>query len=281
MHADDMTDPLTEFATLFEQSDRSIDLLDGAFAVARIVHPTLDPAPYRDQIDRWAVRLLGLVEGRPYPMQRVRALRQVLFEDVGLAGNRHDYYDPRNSCLNDVIDRRVGIPISLAVLTIAVAGAAGIALEGVGFPGHFLVRYVGDDESFILLDPFFGSEILIEADCRERLRATYGPHVDLEPRYMQPVSERQMVTRMLLNLKNIYLRRRDYPLALAVVDRLLLVDPIRHAERRDRGMLLLGLQRFQEAIDSFEGYLTAVPAATDAEGVRRLIDDVRAYPASD
>ena len=270
-----VSDPLREFADVVGEAGQAIDLLPAAFAVARMAYPDLDPAPYVIQLQEWGAELQRRIAALAYPLPRVRALRTLLFEELGFTGNRESYYDDRNSFLNDVIERRTGIPISLSVVTLAVATFAGMPVRGVGFPGHFLVRYMGDEDSYILFDPFGGGEILIEADCMTRLRAIYGPDAVFEPRMVEPVTSRQLITRMLANLKGVYLQQKEYGSALAVVDRLMLIEPNRSIEHRDRGMLLLSLQRYQSAISSLRHYLDVETEAQDAGVIRRLIGEIQ------
>ncbi|MBC7543135.1 MAG: tetratricopeptide repeat protein [Candidatus Sericytochromatia bacterium] len=268
-------DPLRDFADAVGHAGNPVALLPAAFSIARMAYPELDPAPYVSQLSAWGAEVQGRIADVSYPMPRVRILREFIFKELGFTGNRDTYYDDRNSFLNDVIDRRKGIPISLSVVTLAIAEFAGMPVRGVGFPGHFLVRYMGDEDSYILFDPFTSGEILIEADCMTRLRAIYGPDAVFEPRMVEPVASRQIITRMLANLKGVYLQQKDYGNALAVVDRLMLIEPNRSVEHRDRGMLLLSLQRYQSAIASLRHYLDIETAAPDAAGIRRLIGDIQ------
>jgi regulator of sirC expression with transglutaminase-like and TPR domain len=164
------------------------------------------------------------------------ALGRLLFEEEGFRGNAEDYYDPRNSFLNEVLDRRLGIPITLSVVYMAVAGQAGVTARGIGLPGHFLVR-LERGAGARLLDPFHGGVVLSEADCAARLRQLYGDRARLDPAHLEPVTTQQILGRMLANLKGIYMGQRDWGRALAAVERILLLRPGDPAELRDLGAI--------------------------------------------
>lgn len=270
-----MSADLAAFAEAVGEPGAPVPLLPAAFAVARLGHPELDPVPYLAQIKVWGQTLQERVSHLTYPMPRVRALSAFVFDDLGFHGNRETYYDEQNSYLNDVIDRRTGIPISLAVLTMGIAAYAGLPVRGVAFPGHFLLRYVGDEDSFILFDPFAGGEILSEADCIGRLRALYGGEATYDPKMIEPASSRQIIARMLVNLKGIFLHTKAHGRALDVVERLLILHPDRVIEHRDRGMLLLSLDQYSDALASLQRYLDQQVDAPDAGIIRRLMDQVR------
>jgi regulator of sirC expression with transglutaminase-like and TPR domain len=270
-----MSPDLAAFADAVGPAGGPVPLLPAAFAVARLGHPDLDPAPYLAQIETWGQELAERVSGLSYPMPRVRALTAFVFDELGFTGNRDTYYDAENSYLNDVIDRRTGIPISLSVVTLGIAARAGLPLRGVGFPGHFLVRYVGDEDSFILFDPFVGGEILSEPDCQARLKALYAGEATYDPKMIQPVSSRQIIARMLVNLKGIFLHNKAHQRALDVVEYLLALDPDRFIEHRDKGMLLLSLHEYPQALESLSRYLDRQIDAPDAGVIRRLIDQIR------
>jgi regulator of sirC expression with transglutaminase-like and TPR domain len=200
------------------------------------------------------------------------AVGTVLFGEDGFRGNAGDYYDPRNSFLNDVLERRLGIPITLSVIYVEVAARAGLTARGVGFPGHFLVR-AEKDGAHCLLDPFNGGAPLGGDDCEALLRRMHGASARLDPAHLRPVGTRQIVTRMLANLKGIYTALGDWPRALRTLDRLLLVCPAALAERRDRGAVHARLGNPRAAIRDWEAYLGGAPDAPDAARVRH---DLRA-----
>jgi regulator of sirC expression with transglutaminase-like and TPR domain len=209
-------------------------------------------------------------------------LLETLFVRRGLAGNRKSYYDPRNSFLNDVLDRGLGIPLSLGVVLLETGWRLGLPVEGVNFPGHFLVRYRGD-ELALLLDPFDGGKIRFEDQAQELLDQVYGGVVRLQDAFMRTASKREMILRMLTNLKGLYAKSGDHLRGLAAVERILMITPTAPAESRTRGVLLARLGRHEEAAAQLEAYLRVSPAATDAPRVEAMLRDLRAgrQPADD
>ncbi len=249
-------------------------LAETALAIAQEEYPDLDTPAYLHRIDALAGEVdAGLASPRT-TAGVLRRLRAVLFEEHGFRGNEDAYYDPRNSFLNEVLDRRLGIPITLSVLYMEVAARVGLTLQGVGFPGHFLVKHVaGGRETFI--DPFHRGEILSADDCRERLQKA-SPKRALDPHWLDAVSARQIIGRMLHNLKKIYVEMGDDVRALWVTDRLVMLAPGEPVERRDRGLVEARLGGTAAAIGDLEAYLAAAPEAEDAAKVRELADQLRA-----
>jgi regulator of sirC expression with transglutaminase-like and TPR domain len=202
---------------------------------------------------------------------RVEALNEYLFGELGFVGNEADYYDPRNSMLHQVLARRTGIPITLSVVYIEVGRRAGLRVEGVGLPGHFVVR-AWDEEGGegILVDPFNG-RVTDRDECRARLDLIYEGRLALEEGHLRAAGARAILTRILGNLKAVYVRAQLFRRALAAVERLLLLDPSDLEERRDRGMLLARLERTHEAVRDTRLYLNLAPDAPDAEAVREQL----------
>ncbi len=249
-------------------------LAETALAVAEEEYPDLDAAAYLRRIDALAGEVEAGLAAPRTAASVLRRLRVVLFEAHGFRGNEDAYYDPRNSFLNEVLDRGLGIPITLSVLYIEVAARVGLTLHGVGFPGHFLVKHVaGGRETFI--DPFHRGEILSADDCRERLQKA-SPKRALDPHWLDAVSARQIIGRMLHNLKKIYVEMGDDVRALWVTDRLVMLAPGEPVERRDRGLVEARLGGTAAAIGDLEAYLAAAPEAEDAGKVRELADQLRA-----
>jgi regulator of sirC expression with transglutaminase-like and TPR domain len=207
------------------------------------------------------------------------AFNYFLFELKRFSGNQLDYYDPRNSFLNEVMDRRVGIPITLSVIYIEVGRRAGLDVEGISLPGHFIVRVreVGEPEA-VLVDPFHGVRLTRE-DCQDRLDTVYDGLVTLSDEHLSTASTPDILVRMLRNLKAVYTRSNLYRQALACVERLLLLTPGDAAEHRDRGALLARLERFEEAASETEFYLQASPDAPDATQVREQLNNIRRQQA--
>ena len=203
------------------------------------------------------------------PRGTIDALNRFLFEDEGFAGNTGDYDDPRNSFLNQVLDRRTGIPITLAVVYIEVARRAGIRVDGVNFPGHFLLRYPlspeEDHRSAVFVDPFHGGSILSETDCRSLLRRHAGDGVEFDPRFLAPATKQQILVRMLGNLKRLYVRMRSFPQGRAITDLLLAIEPSALQELRDRGLLSYYVNDYAGALRDSRG----VPAVLVTRRRRR------------
>ena len=248
-----------------------------ALAIAHDAYPGLHVEHYLGEIDRLAADLREPVARCTTLEQRLALLRGHLHGRLRFRGNTDDYYDPRNSYLNDVIDRRLGIPISLAVILMAVGRRVGLALEGIGFPGHFLVRVGGGAGYF--LDPF-DVEPLDEVALRSLAAQVAQEGITLTSDHLRPVSALAMAERMLANLQHAHERRGDHGQALLVCDRLVEIADSA-SRRRDRGMHALALGSRDAALADLEAYLAAAPHADDAARVRSLLQRARARPPVD
>lgn len=262
------------------------DVAVAALMIARVEYPELDAAPYLDQLDaigREACRRLAQAvppADTPHEVDadryaQVVALNGYLFDELRFAGNETDYEDPRNSFLNEVIDRRTGIPITLSLVYMEVARRAGLPVEGVNFPGHFLLRcrarrslpYAQD----LIIDPFHGGALL----SRELLARQSGWRDDeedparFESRLLARATKPQILSRMLLNLKRVYVRMQSFPQARDVTDLLLAVDPTASVELRDRGLIAYQLKDFSAALRDLQAYLTLIPAGTQDDEERQ------------
>src|SRR5215212_4685320 len=206
---------------------------------------------------------------------KVAALNRYLFEELGFVGNESDYYDPRNSMLHQVLGRRTGIPITLSVVYIEVGRRAGLRVEGVGLPGHFVVRAFDDEgEEGVLVDPF--NRRSTDADeCQSRIDLIYDGKIELGEEHMRAVGARSILARMLGNLKAVYVRAGLFRGALSAVERILLLTPSDLEERRDRGMLLAQLGRHHEALADTQTYLNLSPDAPDAASVREQLKKIQ------
>src|SRR5207245_4551202 len=244
-------------------------LARGALEIARIAYPALEPAPYLNKLDELAEGARARMAGGLPPEAVARAVGDHLFRTCGFRGNAEDYHDPRNSLLNDVLDRRTGIPISLSVVFIEVTRRLGLPVEGVGFPGHFLVRVVGH-RGPLLLDPFFGGRPVGDAELVERLRALHGGRElrELPREALRTASTPDILARMLRNLLRVYLSRDDPPHALATVDLLLVLVPDSPDDLRTRGCLYEHLDCVPAAAADFRRFLDLVPDAPDADEIR-------------
>ncbi len=251
-----------------------IDLGRAALWIAQEAYPDLDVEEYLAALDEMAAELQERLPRERYPLRILKALNQYLFEDLGFRGNHHNYYDPRNSFLNEVIDRRTGIPITLSIVYLELARRVDFPMAGVGMPGHFLVRPLFEGAE-IFVDPFHQGEILFPEDCQERLAQIYGPGVPWQDHYLQPTPPRLILVRLLNNLKQIYLRRGDLEPALAAVERILLLIPEALVHLRDRGLLYYRLGRWQEARRDLRQYLAQAPYASEINPVDiHLIQEV-------
>ena len=251
-----------------------------ALAIAADAYPGLDVARQRAELDAFAAPLVDHVKRENGLNSQIKLLNARLFGELRFRGNEESYYDPRNSYLNEVIVRRVGIPISLAVVMMAVGRRVGLAVEGIGFPGHFLVR-VGGARGHIV-DPFHGGRALSRDelitlaerfDAQARSASRDGAlDVDALASYLQPVDARAIAVRMLVNLKHVYERGGDSARALVACDRLVDVAGEPH-HRRDRGKHALQLGAHRAARVDLSAYLRAVPDAEDAEEIRALVTE--------
>jgi regulator of sirC expression with transglutaminase-like and TPR domain len=205
----------------------------------------------------------------------VESLNRYLFDELGFRGNEEDYYDPRNSLLHQVLARRTGIPITLSIVYMEVGRRAGLRVEGVGLPGHFVVRAGPPGGGMVLVDPFTGKTV-DEDECQQRLDLIYGGQVTLGEEHLRPVSVRAILARLLGNLKAVYTQARLFRRALAAVERIMLVAPDEPGERRDRGLLLGQLDRLSEAVAETRSYLSLLPEPPDAEQVREQLNKLRA-----
>lgn len=250
-----------------------IDLAHAALLIAEEEYPQLRPEPYLQRLDLFSEMVKDRLANESAAPVLLGEISKVLFDEEGFRGNAESYYDPRNSFLNDVLDRHLGIPITLSIIYMEVGWRLGLPLEGVNFPGHFLVRYEGEALK-LLIDPFQGGQIRFEDEAQDLLDRVYGGTVKLQETYMRPASKRDILVRLLSNLKMIYLNGRDDERALAAVERILLVRPDAIDEMRDRGMILARRGEAAEAIAQLEAYLEHAPDAADAGRIRMLITEL-------
>jgi regulator of sirC expression with transglutaminase-like and TPR domain len=277
---------LESFAQLLGREDARIDLARGCLMIAQDAYPGLDVERYLGEIERMAMRLRGRMPQTCSAEERVVALNQFLYEDLGYWGNTDDYYDPRNSYLNEVIERKTGIPISLSILYMELGRRIGLPLEGVSFPGHFLVR-LRLRGGMLVLDPFTGGAPQSEADLRARVKRVIPDGVaDNLPaselpldQFLEPATNRQILSRVLRNLKGIY-RETDKPeRMLDVLNRMLLVTPGASAELRDRGYVYQRLECYRAALKDLTDYSAREPDAPDLDEVRGKLFELSALCA--
>jgi regulator of sirC expression with transglutaminase-like and TPR domain len=271
---------LEPFAHLLACDDDRIDLTRACLLIAEDAYPGLDVESYVCEVERLALRLRGRLSRTAGAEEKVVALNEYLFGDLGYSGNAGDYYDPRNSYLNEVMDRRTGIPLTLSVLYMELGRKIGLPLEGVSFPGHFLVR-VRMRGGMLVLDPFSGGEPQAEQDLRDRLKrviprdATGGiPVRDLPlDQFLEPATKRQILARLLRNLKGIYRQAENPGRMLEVLNRALVVSPHSTSDLRDRGVVYQQLECYRAALKDLTEYAAREPDAADIHEVRvRVIE---------
>ena len=204
----------------------------------------------------------------------IEGINEVLYVQEGLRGNNDDYYDPRNSYLNEVLDRKLGIPISLSVIYMEVAKRIDFSIQGIGFPGHFLVKHVASDRD-IIIDAFNMGRILTLNDCQELLDKIHKGSVEVNASLLQPMEKRTILTRMLYNLKGIYTQKEQYFKALSVIDKILMLNPWTPSELRDRGLLYMQTSLFAKALADLESYLTRAVAPEDSSYIQNHIRMLR------
>lgn len=258
-----------------------VDLAGAALAVARLEYPDLNPRRTILHLDALAAATRERVQSGGRVEEQVAALNQYLFAEQHFRGNDSAYYDPRNSCLNTVLERKTGIPITLSLVYMEIGRRLGLAVDGITFPGHFLVR-VKCDPGLIVLDPFNGGQTLAEADVRLRLIDVHGrdyaESVDLGE-VLASASPRQILVRLIGNLKKIYTESGETDKAIGAISLLLIVDPTAAGALRDRGLLYREIEAYRAALGDLARYLELAPDAEDAEVVRHLVVELRAINA--
>jgi regulator of sirC expression with transglutaminase-like and TPR domain len=267
-----------ELVALLSGASDGIELDQAALALARIEHPDLDPQPFLAILDSFAVELAGRLSGADDGAEYVAAANQFLFDELGFQGNSADYYNPRNSCLNDVLMNRTGIPITLSLIYLEIARRLAKPVYGIGMPGHFLVQYA-DRRFSAYIDPFHGGQLLSKGDCFRVAREMTGAEVAPKAEFLIPVSKKQILLRMVNNLRSIYFTRRMHAKALALLDLILAAGPSTPDEYRQRAAAEIHLGRFRAARDDLERFLSLAPESPDRKDVEEQIRKIRRYLA--
>jgi regulator of sirC expression with transglutaminase-like and TPR domain len=276
-----MSTPAERFRHRVAAADAEIDLVEAALLIACSEYPALDIAAYLTRIEDLAQAFKRRLWPDISAADTLLRLNRFLFDEQGFSGNPDDYYDPRNSFLNDVLDRRCGIPITLAIIYLAIGRRAGLALEGVSFPAHFLVK-CRLREGTVVLDPYAQGASLSLEDLQQRLRAMGG---DISPgraevaALLEPASNKQILARLLRNLQQIYRRNREWLKMLAATDRIITLLPGHAEEYRNRGLIYLDLECFRAALSDFQVYLELLPNAKDAADVRQRVVELQGFTA--
>ena len=258
------------FAAYIARPPEDFRLAEGALLVALEAYPDLDVDAYRRRLDGMAETISARLGLELEPRRIVSHINACLFKEQGFRGNRRDYYDTRNSFLNEVLDRKVGIPITLSIIYLDIGRRVGLPINGVGLPGHFVVQYGAHPEPFYI-DPFHGGKLLSEQDCAARVAQIHGQDLPWQESYLDAVSDLHILARVLNNLKVIYVRKGAHELALGAVDRLILLKPDVPSEIRDRGLLRAQLGQLRRALEDLTAYLEACPEAPDAPAMRRHV----------
>lgn len=277
---------LQPFAQLISREDARIDLSRACLLIAQDAYPDLDVERYIGEIERMATRVRARLAPTAAGEDRIVALNQLLYEELGYWGNTEDYYDPRNSYLNEVIDRRTGMPITMSILYMELGRRIGLPVEGVSFPGHFLVR-VRLHGGMLVLDPFSGGAPQSEDELRSRVKRVIPDGVadDLPAselpldQFLEPATNRQILARVLRNLKGIYRKANKPERMLDVLNRMLLVTPDASAELRDRGYVYQRLECYRAAFKDLTDYAEREPDAPDLDEVRSKLMELSALCA--
>lgn len=270
--------PLQYFASLV-QSDAHFPLLEAAISLAQDEYPDLDVQQVLGDVDQLLARLKRRLPSDAQPLQKLRSLNQFFFHDLNFGGNINDYYDPDNSYLNAVLKTRRGIPITLAVLWLELAGGVGLNARGVAFPGHFMVK-VNLPKGQVVIDPFSGQSLSRE-ELSERLEP-FRQRTRLDDEFEMPIGlflqstgPREIIDRMLRNLKEIHKTQEDWQRLIAVEDRLIVLQPEAWSEYRDRGLAWAVQGHAERAVPDLEKYLAQAEDANDLEAVAQRLAQLR------
>jgi regulator of sirC expression with transglutaminase-like and TPR domain len=267
-------DLIRRFRALTECADDKINLAEAALAIAAAEYPELTPEPWIERLDRLAERVQGGPDSSP--LANIEALNQILFEQEKFGGNEEEYDDPRNSFLNDVLERKKGIPITLSLVYTEVARRRRLPVAGVGFPAHFLVKYAAKDRE-ILIDPFHHGAILVPADCVELLKTHFGAEAELKAEYLLASTNKQILARMLNNLKGSYFKRAIYPKVLTMIELALAINENSLPDLRDRGMVYFAMARYADAVADLKTYLELAPSSdSERTEILRVLHRIRA-----
>lgn len=263
----DYKDWRTRFECIVGQPEEVIDVAEGALVIASDEYPELDVERYLTRLTAMAEYVRSHIPRGGDPRKAVDVLDRYLFGELGFGGNRENYYDPRNSYLNDVLERKVGLPITLSIVYLAIGRRLGLPVFGVGLPGHFIVKWE-DSRARIFIDPFNRGEILDEEGVEARIRDTFHAHAQLQPDWLASVGPKYVLTRLLNNLKAIFVQAQDYLRAWRIVDKLLILDPRSPENLRDMGLLSIHVKAYRNAATFLEEYLLTHSDAPDADQIR-------------
>ena len=267
------------FLELAALDEENFPLDRAALVLAMEEYPEINILTYLRKLDTLAARAEVLIGIDRSPVNVIESMNAVLFVQEGLRGNAEDYYDPRNSYLNEVLDRRMGIPISLSVIYLEIARRINFPIRGVGFPGHFLVKHSAGGRN-IVIDPFNLGRILTNNECQELLDKVYNGAVQMNSTLLLPMEKKAIITRMLYNLKGIYTQKEHHQKAISVIDKILMLNPAAPSELRDRGLLYMQTSFFAKALADLEYYLSNATAPDDRPNVENHVKLLRSIVSS-
>lgn len=256
-----------------QKADRRINLAAAALYIAQEDYWDLDPAQYLERLDDMAAEVRSRLPKGRYPLKVINVINQYLFEELKFSGNTQNYYDPENSYLNCVLDRRLGIPITLSLVYLEIAARIQFPMVGIGMPGHFLIRPVVD-EMAVFVDPFRQGEVMFLADCQDRFYQQYGAGAEWQDEFLGAVPPKAFLARMLMNLKMAYLNVEAFESAVATLDKLLILMPGQPQQMRDRGLLHYELKNYTLAQHDLRGYLRSHPSAPDQQNIQKILDRI-------
>ena len=268
-----------DFERVVKSPEDSFDLVRAAMLVAAEADPSVDLDAELATLERWGDELASRIEPEWNNLQKLARLRRYVYEDLRFHGDEKDYFSPENSLLHSVMRRRIGIPLTLSIVFLVLGWRIGMPLEGVGFPGHFLVRLTGEERE-LLLDTYHQGMSVDHHDCARMLEQITQGQLRFQESMLAPMTKRDIIARLLMNLKGASLRARQDELALLAVDRLLVLHPEDSEQVRDRGLLLYRLRRYHQALEDLKCYLAARPDATDREAVEHHVVSLREILAS-
>ena len=261
-----------QLRTLMQQPEEKISLAAAALLIASMEYPALESPPYLRRLDELAARVSARAPHPIDPYQVITEMNRCLFREEGFSGNSEDYYDPRNSFLNEVLDRKTGIPIMLSTVYLEIARLLHFPLVGVGMPGHFLVKHPYFE---ILIDPFSQGRILNASDCEQRMKQVLGDSVPFHSSYLEGVSKLHTVTRMLNNLRNVFLDLRQFPKAYQITELVLALHPDSANDLRQKAAFLIELRRFAEAGTALDRYIELAPESEDTADLKQTALNLR------
>ena len=276
-----MTPQAERFSIIVAGDDDAINLAEGALLVAACEYPGLDVSACLERLAQLGVDLSLRLRPDISVANKIIMLNRYLFDELGFRANSDDYYDPRNSFLNDVLERKLGIPLTLAIIYMEIGRHIGLPLQGVSFPGHFLVR-CALREGAVILDPYARGVSLGVDDLKARLAAmgrAAVPSRSVVAAMLTAASNHDMLGRLLRNLKAIYTQRKDWLKALAIADHIIFLSPTHAVEYRDRGLFYQHLECFRAALFDLQSYLEMLPGAEDADAIRQQMIELQAAAA--